>query len=100
VENRFEAFASYARQVGDKELRKMADRIQARAIKRCGDLLREIELQTKYNLPQYQGGGAPTLVSRTQAAKDARLSKNQAVTPIRVSRIPEEEFNEAIESED
>ncbi len=34
---------SYARQAKDDSLRKMADRIQARAIRRCGELLRQIE---------------------------------------------------------
>ena len=35
--------ASYARQSGDIEMRKMADRIQARALDRCGELMRQIE---------------------------------------------------------
>lgn len=38
-----EALASYAKQAQDHELRKMADRIQARAIRRCGVLLRKID---------------------------------------------------------
>lgn len=38
-----EALASYARQSKDDSLRKMADRIQARAIRRCGELLKEQE---------------------------------------------------------
>ena len=35
--------ASYARQAKDESLRKQADRIQARAIRRCGELLKQIE---------------------------------------------------------
>lgn len=42
-----EALASYARQSKDDSLRKMADRIQARAIRRCGELLREQEAANK-----------------------------------------------------
>jgi hypothetical protein len=38
-----EAMASYAKQSKDDSLRKMADRIQARAIRRCGELLKQIE---------------------------------------------------------
>ena len=34
--NKAEALASYAKQAGDESLRKTADRIQARAIRRCG----------------------------------------------------------------
>jgi hypothetical protein len=41
-----EALASYAQQAGDEELRNMADKIQAGAIKRCDDLLKEIESQS------------------------------------------------------
>ena len=37
-----EALASYAKQAEDDALRKMCDRIQARAIRRCGELLRAI----------------------------------------------------------
>lgn len=40
--NKAEALASYARQSKDETLRKMADRIQARAIRRCGELLKQI----------------------------------------------------------
>src|SRR6516165_5724503 len=40
--DRAEALASYARQAKDDELRRMADRIQARAIHRAGELLKEI----------------------------------------------------------
>jgi len=38
-----EALASYAKQANDTALRNMADRIQARAIQRCGVLLKQIE---------------------------------------------------------
>jgi|HubBroStandDraft_6_1064221.scaffolds.fasta_scaffold738406_2 hypothetical protein len=38
-----EALASYARQAKDNELRAMAGRIQARAVRRCGELLAEFK---------------------------------------------------------
>jgi hypothetical protein len=96
--NKAEALASYARQAGDEELRKMADRIQARAIQRCGQLLNEIEKAHGAN--QNINGGTPTKVTRKSAAEEAGMSKDQAVTAIRVANIPEEEFDEAIESDD
>jgi hypothetical protein len=37
------ASASCAKQANDNELRKMADRIQGRAVRRSGELLQEIE---------------------------------------------------------
>jgi hypothetical protein len=45
------------------------------------------------------GRDAPTKLTRTQAAKEAGMSKDQAVTAICVARIPEEEFSDAVESE-
>jgi hypothetical protein len=69
------------------------------ATHRCGDLLREIEKSTG-GRPLKTSGGIPTSLTRTQAAKDAGLSKDQAVTAIRVSRIPDEEFQDAVEGED
>jgi len=38
--DKMEALSSYARQSKDTALRNMADRIQARAVRRCGELLR------------------------------------------------------------
>lgn len=38
-----QALASYAKQAKDDSLRKCADRIQARAIRRAGELLKQIE---------------------------------------------------------
>jgi hypothetical protein len=97
--NKAEALASYARQAGDEELRKMADRIQARAIKRCGDLLREIEAGHGARDGKREAGSLRPL-NRTQAAKDAGLSEHQQKTAVRVSRVPDEEFQEAVESQD
>ena len=46
--------ASYARQAQDDELRRMADRIQARAIRRCGELLQRSRFE-----PKHSGGRPP-----------------------------------------
>jgi hypothetical protein len=91
-----EALASYARQAADQELRRFADRIQARAIRRCGQLLKEY--------PPHKGGrpssktqdGTVPSFTRTQAAEDAGLSERQRKTAVRVANVPEEEFEAAI----
>ena len=57
-----EALASYARQAKDEQLRKMADRIQARAIRRCGELLKQIEPKQ----------GARTDIGTAQTRSNAR----------------------------
>lgn len=88
----------------------MADRIQGQAIRRCGELLREIESQQGARTDLQPRMGTHTKsdpkdsdvvppMTRTQAARDDGLSKRQAVTAVRVAKIPEEEFEKQIESE-
>jgi len=93
-----EALASYARQANDLELRQMADRIQARAIRRCGELLRQIEPASEMNLKQNRRDGTVPSVTRTQAATDAGLSERQRKTAIRVATVPVAEFERSVES--
>ncbi len=66
----------------------MADRIQARAVKQCGRLLKEIEKAHGAN--QNIGEGDCPKVTRTQAARDAGMSDHQRKTALRVANIPEE----------
>jgi hypothetical protein len=96
--NKAEALASYARQSHDDALRRMADRIQARAIRRCGELLQQIEPAKTGPKPELKDGAVPQL-GRTEAADDAGLSERQRKTALRVANIPEAEFETAIESD-
>ena len=63
----------------------MADRIQARAIKRCGELLRAIA-------PDEKGGGnhrkRTLTVTKAAVAEGAGLSKHQKRTALRVANVP------------
>ena len=52
------ALASYARQVRDHELVTMAQRINGRAVRRCGELLREADGRQGQNLPGAKTDGA------------------------------------------
>lgn len=91
-----EALASYARQSKDESLRKMADRIQARAIRRCGELLKLIEPgQGARDGKRHEGTHTP--LTRTEAAREAGLSEWQKVTALRVATIPEPVFDAAVE---
>jgi hypothetical protein len=90
------ALASYARQAEDETLLKHAMRIQGRAVRRAGDLLKEID---------GRGGdrsktvGADSFApSQRAAAAAAGMSERQQVTAVRVASIPAEEFEAAIES--
>jgi hypothetical protein len=88
-----EALASYAKQANDMALRKMADRIQARAIRRCGELLAQIK--------PARGDGRPSggPVGRAATAKAAGMSEHQRKTAFRVAAVPKPEFDAAVESE-
>jgi hypothetical protein len=94
------ALASYAKQSKDESLFKMATRIQARAIRRCGELLKEIEtMQGKRTDLEPSNGDDTRLETRKSAAEKAGLSKRQKDTALRVANVPKEEFEAQIESD-
>jgi hypothetical protein len=78
----------------DDELRTLADRIQANAVWRCSELLKEI-------LPQPGArtdlGPVPT---RGSVASEAGLSERQRKTALRVANIPREEFDRLVDGDD
>ena len=92
------AIASYAKQAQDETLLATATRIKARAIKRCGELLKAIE-KSKGGRPSKTSMGAHTS-SRSSVAADAGLSRNQRVTALRVASVPHDDFERAVESDD
>lgn len=94
-----EAMASYAKQAKDDSMRKMADRIQARAIRRCGELLKQIPDNNRGRPPKDIPDGTVTNITRTEAAADAGLSERQKVTALRVASVPESEFTAQVESD-
>ena len=89
-----EALASYARQADDDTLRKLADRIQARAVRRAGELLKQIDGRGEH----MKKGGAS--LSRTQVADAAGMSDDQRKQAVRVANVPESDFNNAIDGDD
>lgn len=58
----------------------MADRIQARAVRRCGELLKKIEPTSKAHLKQNRRDDEVPPVSRKQGAADTGLSEHQRKT--------------------
>ena len=89
--------ASYAKQSKDESLYKMAMRIQARATRRCGELLTTFQ-SPGARTDQPTAGGDGRLTQRL-AASDAGLSERQELTAVRLAKIPEDKFNEAIEGD-
>lgn len=93
-----EALSSYAKQAKDDSMRKLADRIQARAIRRAGELLKEFDARGG---DRSKNGSAPTSApSRQEAGKKAGMSRDQQVTAVRVANVPDADFEEAVESDD
>jgi hypothetical protein len=94
--NKAEALASYARQAEDETLFRLAKRIQGRAVRRAGELLKEIN--GKGN--NQHSGGTPTKLTQREAAEQAGLSKDQQVTAVRVANVPAEQFEKAVDSDE
>lgn len=90
------ALASYAKQSQDDELMKMATRIRDRAIRRAGELLKQIE-PNKGGRPSETREGAHPSFSRSGAASEAGLSSHQAKQAIRVANVPEDQFNKLVD---
>ena len=79
-------------------LRKMAERIQARAIRRCGELLKQVETGQGVRTDLLHDA-ADMKLTRTEAATQAGLSERQKVTALRVANVPTREFDALVESE-
>jgi hypothetical protein len=86
------------------ELRRMAERIRARAIRRCGELLQQIEDarggDRKSAKIKSKGELTFDLAGKPQAAREAGLSLDQQRTATRPARIPEDDFDAAVENDD
>lgn len=92
------ALESYARQSDDETLLNLAKRIKGRAIRRCGELLREVEAKPGTRTDLEPSAAADTRLIRKQAAKDAGLSHRQQHQALRIANIPEGDFNAQIDS--
>ncbi len=91
------ALASYAKQAEDETMLKMAARIRARAVRRSGELLRQIQPAKNQHDASAGAGGGPG--SRGNAAREAGMSPRQAKTATRVANVPEDEFEAQVESD-
>jgi hypothetical protein len=77
--------------------RRMAMRIQARATRRCGQLL--TTFQSPVGRSSKTGAATDTRSTQRKAAASAGLSKRQEVTARRLAKIGDDEFNEAVEGD-
>jgi hypothetical protein len=92
------ALASYARQSEDDQLERMAQRIRARAIRRAGELLKQIE-PGQGARDGKRGEGSNTPFRREDAAREAGMSKHQQMQATRIANVPEEEFDAQVDAD-
>jgi hypothetical protein len=91
--NKAEALASYAKMADDDTLRKLADRIQARAVSRMGELLKE------FNNERARTDLNEGALTQKKAADAAGISDHQRVQAVRVANVPKETFDALVESD-
>jgi hypothetical protein len=91
------ALASYARQAKDRSLRLMAARIHARAVRRCGELLKRVPSGqgSKNQHGELRAGG----VTRQEAAREAGLSERQKVMALRMASVTQSNFDALVDSD-
>lgn len=90
------ALASYAKQAEDDTLMAHARKIQLRAVRRMGEL---IDAVPPGKTGPKLADGADSQLSRREFSADAGISERQQVTAQRVARVPEDEFEHQVESE-
>ncbi|GAC1573012.1 MAG: hypothetical protein NVS3B5_02280 [Sphingomicrobium sp.] len=92
--NKAEALASYAKMADDDSLRVLADRIQARAVRRMGELLKQFDGRGDH----MKKDGTVLSLTQTHIAEKAGISERQVKTAVRVANVPEEKFEAAVEA--
>lgn len=95
--NKAEALATYAKMADDDTLHIFADRIQARAVRRMGELLKEYTLPHELRYSHALRTG--TLPSQKSVAAEAGISKHQLRQAVSVATVPADQFEAAIESD-
>ena len=103
--DKMSALAYYHKQAGDKTLENYAIRIRHRGQRRMGELLKQFDGRGSYNGNQHTGniGKKDTTVHSSNSvntvASSIGLSERQTKESIRFANIPEDKFEEIIESD-
>jgi len=96
--DKMSALAYYHKQAGDKTLENYAIRIRHRGQRRMGELLKQFESQGLRNDLQLNKDNLTKFTTK-EAASSIGLSKWQKDESIRFANIPEDKFEEIIESD-
>jgi hypothetical protein len=87
------ALAGYFRMAGDETAFHKLRALQQWALRKAGEILKQIPSDKGGDRRSDQSTGAHTLIhTRTQAAKDVGMSKHQATQAKRLASIPEKDF--------
>ena len=89
------AIAAYAKMAADDELLYKAHRIKARATRRMGELLSEVEPSKGGGSPSTRAASGPS--GRKAAGDAAGISERQRKTALRIASIPKDKFDELVE---
>lgn len=89
------ALASYARQAEDDQLERMAQRIRARAIRRAGELAKQMMQPVGRPSDNVDAGDN---ISRAEIKERSGFSDRQLTTALRVAAVPEQDFERQVES--
>lgn len=95
--DKMSALALYYKQSKDETLEKYAKRIKYRAKKRMGELLKQYDARPN-NLLNQKDSDDP-LVSQKEVAQSIGLSERQKKEAVRFANVPEQKFEELIESD-
>jgi hypothetical protein len=94
--NKLEAMAAYAKTAQNTEVFRLAIRIRARALRRCGEMLKEIP-DTNRGRPKIHE--SDTRITRAAAAEEAGLTPWRKTQALRVVEVPADEFADVVENE-
>jgi hypothetical protein len=78
----------------DDSLRILADRIQARAVRRMGELLKQFDGRGDH----MKKDGTVLSLTQKQTADEAGVSERQRKTAVAIANVPAEKFESAIEA--
>lgn len=92
------ALASYWKQANDETMYKLAKRIQARAYRRAGELLKQFDASGKRTDIEPKEA-AHLRLTRTDVAKRNGMSEHERKTAVRLSNVPEDKFEAQVESD-
>ena len=95
--DKMSALALYYKQSKDETLEKYAKRIKYRAKKRMGELLKQYDARP--NNPVKQTNVNDVLLSQKEVAESIGLSQRQKEEAVRFANVPEQKFEELIESD-